>query len=110
MATYKVTQKLYQTVIQEFWEEFDTNDQEKWDVLRSYAEDQMDEDEFAEIPEKAPEDPSLWFQLYKHYEVLEYQNSEPDDWVSNRKGSTEYAYILEDSEGEVIQSEEPDLF
>jgi len=105
MSAYKITKMLYETVILEFWEEFDTNDQEKWNVLRSYAEDAMFEDEFKKIPEEAPEDPSLWFQLYKYYEEHEYLNAEPEDWVSSRKGSTDYTYILEDSQGEVIQSE-----
>lgn len=107
MATYKIIQKLHQKIIQEFWEEFDTSDQNKWDLLRSCAEERMDADEFSEVPEEAPEDPSQWFKLYKHYEVLEYKNAEPDDWISDRKGFTEHEYTLQDSEGDVIQSEEP---
>jgi hypothetical protein len=35
---------------------------------------------------------------------IEYENCEDDDWFSDRKGSTEHNYQLEDSNGDVIDS------
>ena len=104
MAIYKATQELTQTVIQTYWEEFDTDSQEQWDSLKSRLADageELDDD----LPEDAPSDPAVWFELYKKLYYAEYENQDDDDWVSDRKGFTEHSYFIEDADGEVIASE-----
>lgn len=103
MPKFKATQELFQTVIQTFWEEFDTENQDQWESLKSRVKDCSGED-LDDYPDEAPSDPSLWFQLYQMLYHLEYENDEEDDWFSDRKGSTEHRYQLEDSDGNVIDS------
>jgi hypothetical protein len=99
-----MTQQLRQVVLQEYWEEFDTGDQSAWEDLRDRAENNgsVDLDDF---PTDAPEDPAIWFSLYKEVNYLEYENQEEDDWVSDRKGSTEYEFILSDDDGNEVLSD-----
>lgn len=103
MPKFKAKQELFQTVIQTVWEEFDTKDQEQWETLKSRVEESRGED-ISDLPKKAPTDPSIWFALYKKLHYAEYENSEADDWISDRKGSTEHNYELEDADGKVIES------
>jgi hypothetical protein len=96
MARYKVTQELTQTVIQTFWEEFDTSDQENWDrLLENAAENLETDDKLDAFPLEAPEDPELWLRLYEHLYYAEYENQEEDNWVSDNKGFTEYDFSIE---------------
>lgn len=104
MAIYKAKQELTQTVVQTYWEEFDTEDQVQWDELKARIED-SGEDLDVDLPDLAPSDPNVWFELYKKLYYAEYANQDEDDWVSDRKGFTEYNFSLEDSDGEVIVSE-----
>ena len=99
MPKFKAKQKLVQTVIQLYWEEFDTESQEQWDSLRDRVEDDL-----SEFPEEAPSDPNIWFQLFQHLYYAEYENAEDDYWVSDIKGFTEYTYELVDSDDNVIDS------
>ena len=99
MPKFKANQKLFQTVIQLYWEEFDTEDQEQWDSLRDRVEDDL-----SEFPEEAPSDPNVWFQLFQKLSCTEYENAEDDYWVSDIKGFTEYTYELVDSDDNVIDS------
>lgn len=103
MAIYKAMQELTQTVIQTYWEEFDTESQEQWDSLKSRVADAGEE--LDDLPEDVPSDPVVWFELYKKLYYAEYENQDDDDWVSDRKGFTEYSYSVEDADGEVIASE-----
>ncbi len=102
MTKFKVIQKLTQVVIQEFWEEFDTSDQSRWEALKESVKYSMDDDEFDELPDEAPEDEAVWFSLYQNLDCHEYANQEEDYWKSDIKGSTEYDYILENEDGEQI--------
>jgi len=98
MAKYKVTQTLKQTVIQEFWEEFDTSDQENWNRLLENAAECSDDDEIEEFPLDAPEDPELWLILYKYLYYGEYKNQNEDYWLSDIKGFTEYDFSIKEVE------------
>lgn len=106
MAKYKVTQKLVQTVIQTYWEEFDTSDQAKWDDLKESVKDNLHEEAFDELPEEAPEDPAEWLALYRNLYYLEYANQDDDYWISDSKGTTEYIYIIEDEDGDEVIRED----
>ena len=99
MPKFKANQKLVQTVIQLYWEEFDTEDQEQWDSLRDRVEDDL-----SEFPEEAPSDPNVWFQLFQNLYYAEYENAEEDYWVSDIKGFTEHTYELVDSDDNLIDS------
>ena len=103
MPKFKVKQDLYHTVLLSYWEEFDTEDQDQWDQLLSRVEENNDEG-LDDFPEDAPSDPSVWFQLYQMLYHGEYYNCEDEDWISDRNGSTEQVYQLEDGEGNVIDS------
>ena len=105
MPKFRMTQKLRQIVIQRYWEEFDTTDQDAWDDLRSRLENNGSID-LADYQEDAPEDPATWFELYKKLYYLEYENNEEDDWFSDRKGTTEYQFTLTDESGDEVMSEE----
>jgi hypothetical protein len=97
-------QSLRQTVIQRYWEEFDTSDQDAWDDLRNRLEEAGGV-EIADYPTKAPEDPATWFELYKQLYYGEYVNQDEDYWVSDIKGFTEYEYSLTNEKGDEVISE-----
>jgi hypothetical protein len=100
-----MTQKMRQIVIQQYWEEFDTTDQDAWDALRSRLENNLTID-LADYPEDAPEDQATWFELYRGLDHLEYENREEDDWLSDRQGTTDYQFILTDESGDEVMSED----
>lgn len=104
MPKFRMTQQLRQVVIQRYWEEFDTTDQDAWDDLRERIESNGSNVE--DFPVDAPSDPEIWFQLYKELYYLEYENADEDDWISDRKGFTEYSFILTDETGEEVMSED----
>ena len=103
MAIYKAVQELTQTVIQNYWEEFDTDNQDQWESLKTRAEDCSGED-LSDFPVEAPSDPNIWFELFQKVYHLEYENEDEQDWVSDRKGTTEYFYELRDGDDNVIDS------
>ena len=103
MPKFKANQKLVQTVIQLYWEEFDTEDQDQWESIKERVQDQT-MDDLSEFPDEAPSDPNLWFQLFQKLSCTEYENAEDDYWVSDIKGFTEYTYELVDSDDNVIDS------
>jgi len=104
MPKFRMIQSLRQVVIQRYWEEFDTSDQDAWDDLRSRLESAGDV-EMDDYPTKAPEDPVVWFELYKQLYYGEYENQDDDYWVSDIKGFTEYEYCLTNDKGEQVISE-----
>ena len=106
MAKFKAIQNLTEVVIQTYWEEFDTTDQAKWEELKNNVESEFDNDDFEALPNDAPDDPTIWFELYKKLDYREYANQDEDQWVSQYKGTTEYEYVIEDEDGNQIISEE----
>ncbi len=101
MTIYKASLKLYQTVLQEYWEEFDTEDQAKWESLKKRISD--NDSEYADsLPNEAPDDAQIWFDAYKELYYAEYENQEEDYWISDAKGYTEYQYELFDESGGVV--------
>ena len=107
MPKYRISLELTQTVIQRYWEEFDTSDQDAWDSLRSRVFDESVDIEIDidAYPARAPSDPNIWFALYKELHHSEYANQDDDDWISDRNGSTEHEYALEDEEKNIISSD-----
>ena len=103
MAKFKAKQKLIQTVIQLYWEEFDTEDQEQWESLKARVEDYSGES-MEDYPNEAPSDPSLWFDLCQNLYHSEYAVQEKDDWYSDLNVTTEHSFKLENSDGDVIES------
>jgi len=105
MPKFRITQELRQVVIQRYWEEFDTTDQDAWDDLLSRLESDGAIDS-ADYPKEPPNDPAIWFALYKEMNCNEYGNQELDDWVSERKGFTECQFRLTTESGDEVMSEE----
>jgi len=103
MAIYKAVQALTRVVIQSSWEEFDTDNQNQWEALKARADESTVED-LSGFPDKAPSDPSVWFELFQKLYHLDYQNKDADDWVSDLEGTTKYVYELRDSNDKVIDS------
>lgn len=85
-------------------DEFDTSDQEKWEWLKSSVSDKLGEDEVESLPEDAPSDPQIWFDLYRFLDRGEFAEIE-DDWVSERKGGYDVSHTLTDTTGKRIISE-----
>lgn len=100
---FKVKKELHQTIIQSYWEEFDTDDQDQWESLKSRVEEAGAEG-IEDYPNQAPSDPSIWFELYQMLDHSDYENCDEDDWVSDREGTTESNFELEDESGDVIDS------
>ncbi len=103
MGIYKAFQELTQVVVQTYWEEFDTDNQDQWESLKTRAENCSGED-LSNYPSKAPSDPNIWFELFQKVYYLEYENRLDDDWVSDRNGTTEYCFELRDKSDNVIGS------
>ena len=103
MTKFRMSQKLVQVVIQNYWEEFDTTDQDAWEDLLSRLN--SDGKDISDYPDQAPDDSAIWFDAYKQIYYAEYENQDDDDWYSDRKGSTEYEFILTDDGGDVVMSE-----
>ena len=101
MAIYKAVQDVTKVVTQSYWEEFDTDNQDQWESLKSRAENCSGED-LSSFPEGAPSDPNIWFELFQKVYHLEYENEDEEDWVSERKGTTEYCFELRDHNDNAI--------
>jgi hypothetical protein len=98
MAIYKAKQILEQTVVQVYLQEFDTESQEQWESLK----DLLDDGSSGDYPEKAPDDPGIWFDILQKLDYSNYDEQEEDDWVSDRDDTTKYSFKLENSEGDLI--------
>ena len=106
MATYTIKHDLYQTVLQTFYEEFDTEDQEKWDWLIKNAQQQGgDESNLSELPAEASDNLEDWFFLYKFVSSTDLSNQDIDEWISERDGTTEVVARIEDADGSVVIEE-----
>lgn len=103
MPKFRMMQRNTEVVIRQFWEEFDTSDQEAWEGLRDRVDNS--EIDLNDFPKLAPDDPETWFSLYKALYYLEYENQDEDDWISDRKGTTEHEFILTDEDGDEVISE-----
>lgn len=104
MTTYRMRKEITQVIVQRYWEEFDTSDQSAWDDLRRRLDSSgIDLEDF---PEEAPDDASSWFEAYKSLDQAEYSNQDDDDWIGERKGLNETSFILEDTDGNEVMSED----
>jgi hypothetical protein len=92
MATYKFTHTRSWTTSEEYWEEFDTEDQEKWDKLLGYLEEVND------FPKKAPKEPEIWFNLYSLLNETDLENQD-GEFTGD---TTEHEFALYDEEGRPI--------
>ena len=101
MPTFKFSHTQVHRVHWIFSEEFDTEGQDDWDVLKSKARDRMDEDEFESLPDVAPEDVDVWRRVYSFVEASELSDKE-EDWVTDRKGDYESFFEVSDEDGNVL--------
>lgn len=89
-------------MIQSSSEQFDTSDQKKWETALERAASNEGDEIYEEFPKKAPSDPATWFELYKKVPYQEYENEEPDDYYSDRKGTSEYEWTLKNAKGKEV--------
>ena len=101
MPTFKFIHTQVHRVDQIFSEEFDTNDQDKWDEVKAKAQGMMDSDEFSALPVEAPDDVDIWLRVYSFVETLELSDA-VDDWVTDRKGGYESYFQVTDEDDNVL--------
>ncbi len=101
MPTFKFTHTQVHRVDLIFSEEFDTASQDDWDALLSRAANSMEADEFAALPDAAPDDVDVWLRVYSFVDTGEFSESE-EDWVTDRKGGYESYFQITDEDGNVL--------
>ncbi|MBU3548413.1 hypothetical protein [Polynucleobacter sp. P1-05-14] len=74
MPVYKFINSRSWTTFEDYWEEFDTADQKKWESVLENASYSVDESELEEFPKIAPADPSIWFELYSLINEVDLEN------------------------------------
>ena len=74
MPIYKFVNSRAYTIIEEYWEEFDTTDQAKWESVLENASHSIDESQLEEFSKIAPTDPSIWFELYSLINEVDLEN------------------------------------
>jgi hypothetical protein len=82
-------------------EEFDTDDQSQWDEVKAKAQDMMGADEFAALPDDAPDDIDIWLSVYSVIDPSELSDEE-EDWVTDRKGGVESYFEVTDEDDNVV--------
>ena len=97
MAIYKFTHTLTWTTSEDYWETFDTDDQEKWNTLLGLLQFDND-DEVKSFPKKAPKDPEIWFSLYSLLNET-YLENQDDEYTGEY---LEHEYSLHDDKGNFI--------
>jgi hypothetical protein len=78
MENFTVNLQLTQKRTDSFNDEFNLNDQKKWDLLRTEASKCLSELELADFPENAPKNPDLWFRLYQYFPHSLYSSQDED--------------------------------
>ena len=89
-------------VLLEFTEDFDTSSQENWDQLKSRAQENMDDDEYDELPKKPPKKIEAWLALYGQIDAIELTNKSEDKGVTFEKGGYSEESEIIDSKGNVV--------
>ena len=76
MVSYKFTRTRSWTTSQDYWEEFNTEDQEKWDTLLDLTSNNFGkvQEEVKAFPKKAPKEPEIWFNLYSLLHDIDLEN------------------------------------
>ena len=86
MPKFTIKKTQIHTVLLKFTEDFDTSSQENWDQLKSRAQENMDDDEYDELPKKPPKKIEAWLALYEHIDAIELENKSEEKWVTFKKG------------------------
>ncbi len=97
MPIYKFVNSRAYTIIEEYWEEFDTTDQAKWESVLENASHSIDESQLEEFSKIAPTDPSIWFELYSLINEVDLEN------MDERQGNdTDQECFLYDENGNSV--------
>lgn len=97
MPKYKFINCRSWTTYEDYWEEFDTTDQKKWQSVLKTASYSVDESKLEEFPKTAPADPSIWFDLYSLINEDDLENM--DERTSKDIGRDWFLY---DADGNLI--------
>ena len=79
MAIFKFVHTRSWTAYENYWEEFDTSDQNKWEDLIEMAKEFLNAEEINQMPKNAPSDPQLWFQLYSSLNETYLENQDDEN-------------------------------
>jgi len=79
-----------------FNDSFDLEDVDKWRLLRSHASKQLKKSALARFPKDPPQDPKLWFELYR-FLPQEFFADQDEDLGSDQPDKI-YLVLLEDDE------------
>ena len=102
MPKFTIKKTQIHRVLLEFTEDFDTSSQENWDQLKSRAQENMDDDEYDELPKKPPKKIEAWLALYEHIDAIEFENKSEEKWVTFEKGGYGEESEIIDSNGNVV--------
>lgn len=101
MPTFKFIHTQVHRVDLIFSEDFDSDDQDQWDEVKAKAQGMMDAEEFAALPDEAPDDVDIWLRVYSFVDTGEFSDAE-EDWVTDRKGGSESYFQVTDEDGNVL--------
>jgi hypothetical protein len=99
MPKYKFVHTRSWTGFQEYWEEFNVDDQEKWNRVLEDASLVTDENKLKKFPKKAPLDPVIWFELYSLLDEESLENPELEDFSDEQN----HEFSLYDEDGNWVE-------
>ena len=79
-----------------FNDSFTLGDQEKWSVLRACASKVLKKKELLRFPQIAPDEPNLWFELYRYLPEEMYESQDED--LGSDQPNQIYLVLSEDDE------------
>jgi hypothetical protein len=97
MPTYKFVHTRIITTHEDYWDEFDISDQDKWESVLKNASYSVDKSELKSFPKKAPSDPAIWFELYSLINEVDLGDQDED-----RCEGIDHDYALYDEDGDLV--------
>jgi hypothetical protein len=99
MAVHKFSIRQTFEVTQYITDQFDTDDQEKWDAIKAMAQGAMRAKDFDDLPESAPDDIEIWFNVYRYIDTSRFSD------VNQEQGECTSEYIICDEDGVILIEE-----
>ena len=98
MPIYKFVHTRILTVLEDYWDEFDISDQDKWESVLNNASYSVDKIELKKFPKKAPSDPAIWFELYSLINEVDLDQQDED----RCDDEIDHDYALFDEDGNSV--------
>jgi hypothetical protein len=96
MAIHKFSIRQTFEVTQYITDQFDTNDQAKWNSVKAKAKSTMRPKDFKALPDVPPEDIEVWYKVYRYIETSELSV------VDEERGDYTREYIVCDEEDNIL--------